>query len=73
MHETHDILDWLTPNPNLPKGLPQEVSTLCYQLARSVYSILDADHAELTVGLRKLLEAKDCFVRAAINNPPRPK
>ena len=25
---------------------------------------------ELTVGLRKLLEAKDCFVRAALDAPP---
>lgn len=27
------------------------------------------DGPELTAGLRKLLEAKDCFVRAALDKP----
>ena len=29
-------------------------------------------NAERTVALRKLLEAKDCFVRAALSLPPSP-
>ncbi len=28
------------------------------------------DSAEKSAGLRKLLEAKDCFVRAALDKPP---
>lgn len=30
------------------------------------------DGPELTTGLRKLLEAKDCFVRAALDQPGEP-
>jgi hypothetical protein len=35
---------------------------LAYQMAREL-----PDGPELTTGLRKLLEAKDCFVRAALD------
>lgn len=49
---------------HLPSPL-QEVSKpfceLAYNLAHS-----DLDGPELTAGLRKLLEAKDCCVRAAL-------
>ena len=31
------------------------------------------DGPEATVGLRKLLEAKDCFVRSALGQQPTPK
>jgi len=50
---------------HLPVEL-QEVSRLCCKLA---YTMTDqcAHNAELTVGLRKLLEAKDCFVRANLD------
>lgn len=34
-------------------------STLAFEMARTI-----PDGPELTAGLRKLLEAKDCFVRA---------
>ena len=37
----------------------------CAQTAEGMIEELP-DGPELTVGLRKLLEAKDCFVRAAI-------
>jgi len=43
----------------------QEVSGMCYDLASYMLRVLP-DSPELTVGLRKLLEAKDCFVRAAL-------
>lgn len=40
-------------------------SELCADLATQMVELLP-DSPELTAGLRKLLEAKDCFVRAAI-------
>lgn len=38
----------------------------CAELADRMVERLD-DGPELTAGLRKLLEAKDCFVRAALD------
>lgn len=42
------------------------VSMQCHALAESMIRTLP-DGPELTAGLRKLLEAKDCFVRAALD------
>ncbi len=44
----------------------QAISAPCGELA---YAMADAvpDGAELSAGLRKLLEAKDCFVRAGVD------
>lgn len=47
---------------HLPPHL-QAVSKPCCDLAKVMDESL-ADSAEKTAGLRKLLEAKDCFVRA---------
>lgn len=41
-------------------------SRACAELAQEMISALP-DGPELSAGLRKLLEAKDCFVRAAID------
>ncbi|MGW5720790.1 hypothetical protein ACWEVP_31775 [Amycolatopsis sp. NPDC003865] len=41
------------------------VSQACCDLAETMLEHLD-DGPELTAGLRKLLEAKDCFVRAVL-------
>jgi len=41
------------------------VSKPCHDLAEAMIAAL-SDGPELTAGLRKLLEAKDCFVRAAL-------
>lgn len=49
---------------HLPPHL-QTTSRRCHQLAHAMVADL-ADGPELTAGLRKLLEAKDCFVRAAL-------
>ena len=49
---------------HLPADLA-EVSQACGDLAAAMLAALP-DGPELTVGLRKLLEAKDCFVRAAL-------
>lgn len=40
-------------------------SRACAELAQEMIDTLP-DGPELTTGLRKLLEAKDCFVRAAL-------
>lgn len=38
-----------------------------------ILQTLPEDDPELTVGLRKLLEAKDCFIRAAVAQENRKK
>lgn len=52
---------------HLPEHL-QAVSKPCADLAATLVDVLP-DGPELTAGLRKLLEAKDCFVRAALDIP----
>ena len=49
---------------HLPEKL-QEVSKPVGDLAKLMEEILP-DGAEKSAGMRKLLEAKDCFVRAAL-------
>lgn len=49
---------------HLPAAL-QEPSKACAELAAEMDITLE-ESAEKTAGLRKLLEAKDCFVRAKI-------
>lgn len=46
----------------------RDISRSCYMLASDMATELErTPHgAELTTGLRKLLEAKDCFVRASL-------
>jgi len=50
---------------HLPKKL-QDISRPCAELAQLMESILP-DGPEKSAGMRKLLEAKDCFVRAALD------
>lgn len=49
---------------HLPADL-RDLSRECADLASLMYNQLQPG-PEVTVGLRKLLEAKDCFVRAAV-------
>ena len=49
---------------HLPSNL-QEVTTVIRELAVTMNDTLP-DCAEKSAGLRKLLEAKDCFVRARL-------
>ena len=49
---------------HLPPDL-QPIREACQALAMRMVETLP-DSRELTVGLRKLLEAKDCFVRARV-------
>lgn len=53
---------------HLPPYL-QEISGPSHDLAEAMISSLP-DGPELTAGLRKLLEGKDCFVRAALDMAP---
>lgn len=62
---TQHLARWLTTNPSLPDGLPSTVAEICEALAEAMIERLD-DGPELSAGLRHLLEAKDCFVRAAL-------
>lgn len=54
----------LDPNLNLPAPL-LEVSHRAADYRDQMLDVL-ADGPELSAGLRKLLEAKDCFVRQAL-------
>jgi hypothetical protein len=50
---------------HLPEGTPRLMSTECCGLAiQMIWNLEDGE--ELWAGLRKLLEAKDCFVRQAV-------
>lgn len=51
---------------HLPAHL-QAVSAPIGELAKQMEALPDG--AEKSAGLRKLLEAKDCFVRAALEKP----
>lgn len=55
-------------------GPAEEIATECRNLATTMAMGLSETEAgaELTTGLRKLLEAKDCFVRAGIKLPAKP-
>ena len=67
LHPAHARLLRYFTYAHLPPAL-QEVSKACGDLAElMVLTCADSpDSAEVTVGLRKLLEAKDCFVRAMV-------
>lgn len=59
------VLRWFSFE-HLANGPARRVSIECGELAGDMIDLIPADDPELTTGLRKLLEAKDCFVRAAL-------
>lgn len=61
---TTQLMQWFDAS-HLPKGPIRETSQWVQQLAHNMVEDLK-DGPELSAGLRKLLEAKDCFVRQAI-------
>ena len=63
-HPATDHLLGLFEHGHLPQRLA-EVSEHCEHVAVEMVAALN-DGPELTAGLRKLLEAKDCFVRQAV-------
>jgi hypothetical protein len=58
-----DIIKWFS-HDHLPAP-QQEVAQAIQDLAQQMEATLP-ETAEKTAGLRKLLEAKDCFVRASL-------
>jgi hypothetical protein len=58
------MMRMLEPNPNLKFG--KQVAHDIYDLAQGILVEVKTDSPEITAGLRKLLEAKDCLVRAAV-------
>lgn len=66
-HEaTRHAMKWLTPNPRLD-GVAADIAQLVYVLATELLVLLD-DGIELTAGLRKLRESKDCLVLQALDD-----
>lgn len=65
---TEHMITMLNPNPNL-KGKQADIAVAVWSLGITLVNEL-ADGPELTSGLRKLLEAKDCFVRASLDLTP---
>lgn len=63
----HSILRYFAAD-HLPAGALRDVSSIIGNHARYLDAVLP-NGAEKTTGLRKLLEAKDCFVRAALDLP----
>lgn len=55
---------WEHLPPDL-QAVSRPVGDLAYEMAMSL-----PQGPELTTGLRKLLESKDCFMRAAVDAPP---
>lgn len=65
-HDTaKDLLRWLEANPQLPP-IPHAVAEMVGELADQMVATCP-DCPELYAGLRHLLEAKDCFVRASLD------
>lgn len=58
------LMLWLRPNPNLPE-VQFRIACKFNELAMAMLETVD-DDPELAAGLRKLLEAKDCMVRASL-------
>ena len=63
-HATQHLVALLEPNPNLPDALHQVADVAACHRDKMLELLEDAP--ELAAGLRKLLEAKDCFVRQAL-------
>jgi hypothetical protein len=62
---TQEKMRWLTPNPNLPPGVPAAVAELSYQMGVNLVGLLN-DGPQLTIALQRLVDAKDAAVRQAI-------
>lgn len=68
MHPSQEKLLKFFEFSHLPEGRARDTSARCAALAHEMAAELAGTESgeELTTGLRKLLEAKDCFVRAAL-------
>lgn len=59
------IMQWFHVGDHLPEGLPRQVM-ITFKLTAEQLDREIPDGPEKTAGLRKLLEAKDCLIRASI-------
>lgn len=66
MHPSVESLLSFFEYEHLPQYLHDVSSPIC-QLARTMATDPNIDGPELAAGMRKLLEAKDCFVRARLS------
>ena len=58
------VTRWLA-RPGLDGGKPRTIGLLLADVAGDILDLIADDTPELTAGLRKLLEARDCLTRAA--------
>jgi hypothetical protein len=58
---------WLTPNPNLPPGVPATVSAMFADMRDRMLEVL-GDGPQLTMALHDLTSSKDAAVRQAIED-----
>lgn len=59
-----NVVKWID-HAHLPEGLMRDVSEKFTILKDDLLTAMSEDTPEVTAGFRKILEAKDCFVRAA--------
>lgn len=62
---TQYLMRALVPNPRLPDDV-KIIAAQIYESAASVVAIVP-EGPDLSAGLRKLVEAKDCFIRQALD------
>ena len=60
-----EVAKYLDPNPNL-QGVQHMIAQMFGQFTEELLDTVEDDSPELTVALRKLLEAKDAAVRASL-------
>jgi hypothetical protein len=63
---TQHLMKWLRPNPRLD-GVALDVATVIWNASCDLLDLL-GDGQELSAGLRKLREAKDCGVIQALDD-----
>jgi hypothetical protein len=69
---TKHIMQFFNHGEHLTDPKMREISELCSELAWDIFAELH-DDPELTDGLRHLLKAKDCFLRAEISHRAQQK
>ena len=68
--DTREKARWLDPNPNLPAGAPATVAVAFAALRDELLNLVH-DGPQLTIGLQRLVDAKDAAVRQAIADSDR--
>jgi hypothetical protein len=63
---TRDTLKYLDPNPNL-RADQAYIAQRIQSLVHDIIADCDVNGPQLTIGLNKLIEAKDALVRASLD------